>query len=69
MELWTEILVCGILALAGMVVMVAAAGMIAPEGDLWCGSTDVVATSFYPTTRGKVLEIVYLNQKKKNLEF
>ena len=68
MELWMEILVCGILALAGMVVVLPT-GKIAPEGDLWCGSTNVAATSFYPTTEGKVLEIVYLNHKKMNPEF
>ena len=68
MELWMGIVVSMVLALAGLVVVIPT-GKIALGGDLWCGSTNVAATSFYPTTGGKVLEIVYLNQKKKSPEF
>ena len=52
-----EILVCGILALAGMVVVLPP-GKIALEGDLWSGTICGATTSFYTTPEAKGLGIV-----------
>jgi hypothetical protein len=53
MELWMGILVCGVLALVGMVVLATSIVMITRLWDLWIGGTDGVGSLIGVVAEGK----------------
>ena len=53
MELWIGIVVCGVLALVGMVVLATRLVVITGLGDLWIGSTDGVGSLIGVVAEGK----------------
>lgn len=53
MELWMGIVVCGVLAMVGMVVLATSIVVITRVGDLWIGGTEGVGSLIGVVAEGK----------------